>query len=685
MKKTLFAATLVAVLLAAQLALAQSLATDRQVLAPGTWRARTGQATVIASEVRMGGDAGTSLQAWADDQVGSVRHPFPITAPRPRLNSFVTPGFYAGNFNYAPDKPSGANADALLVSSDHARYFRSQALIGRGWGTVWTRVSNVCRDPCTAPVWGPWAEHDLDEGVRTGSLEAFEAALRRRLPIADVSIRLGVANAAARLPGSPALPSETGDVEIVARVGAGAEYRVPLSDLQDVDAARHSDQLTVSNSIEWTGGSVTYRLARESLAGQDRFLFSASDVGTYALRIWQEVIDLQPWARRGSDLVPGSALAADQRLPAPAAGQALRWNATATAVENFAAGAGGLSQAQVDARVVAGTQPWARSSPTGRIPESFLPAKADDVLDAFDLAGWATEGSNATEDAALARVRSPALPTLAQARGFTYVDGTYLAVGPSVLPGWLTVRVPAALWDDVAGDELRLVGTYNPDDPSDLGDVEISSDWTLLGASADGTSYRYYTRRFTGLPAGHHVVQRYSPFRLDSDKVQVSVPYTSVSGRPQVTTLRDRAALTGLFVTSSGADKLTSLAGLGYDLDDAASGEARAEITFTISTPSDSQISFESGATVRTDTSSQFTFLSTLKSLSDWVPGGVSAGHQLGEDILVYRGATQIGSIAFFLGHDASNNLGYAIRYDGDSGTYTFSISTTLTMTVWST
>lgn len=680
MKRKLWAAMLAAILLlcAAQLAPAQ-LATDRQVLAPGTWRARTGQATVIADEVRM--TTGASLQAWANAQVGSARHPFSIST-NPRLDSYVTPGLYAGNFYYAPDKPSGSNADSLFVSADYARYFRSQALIGRGWGTVWTRVSTACPDPCTAPVWGPWTEHDLDEAVQIENLEAFEAGLRRRLPIADVSIRLGVANAAARLPGSPALPSETGDVEIVAQVGAGKEYRIPLSDLQDVDGARQSDQLTVSNSIEWTAGGVTYRLARESLAGQDRFLFSASDVGTYALRVWQEVIDLQPWARRGSDLVPGTALAADQRLPAPAAGQALRWNAAATAVENFAPGAGGLSQAQVDARVVAGTQPWARSSPTGRIPESFLPAKADDVLDAFDLAGWATEGSNAAEDAALARVRSPALPTLTQARGFTYAGGTYLAVGPSVLPGWLTVRVPAALWDDV--DELRLVGTYT-DDPSDMGDVEPSSGWTLLGTSADGTSYRYYTRRFTGLPAGHHVVQRYSPFRLDSDRVQVSVPYTSVSGRPQVTTLRDRGALVGLAVTSSAADKLTSLTGLGYDLDDAASGEARAEITFTISTPSDSQISFEPGATVRTDTSSQFTFISTLKALADWVPGGVSAGHQLGEDLLVYRGATQIGSIAFFLGHDADDNLGYAIRYDGDSGAYTFSIATTLTMTVWST
>ena len=685
MKRKLWAAMLAAILLcAAQLAPAQTLATDRQVLAPGTWRARTGQATVIASEVRMGGDAGTSLQAWADDQVGTARHPFLIRSAVD-LDSYIVPGLYSGRFqNDVSSRPTSDAVTVLFVTTTADGAYRSQALIERGWDVVWTRRSSRCSAPCTATsiVWGSWDKHALGEAVQIERLEAFEAGLRRRLPIADVSIRLGVANAAARLPGSPALPSETGDVEIVAQVGAGTEYRIPLSDLQDVDAARQSDQLTVSNSIEWTAGGVTYRLARESLAGQDRFLFSASDVGTYALRVWQEVIDLQPWARRGSDLVPGTALAADQRLPAPAAGQALRWNAAATAVENFAPGAGGLSQAQVDARVVAGTQPWARSSPTGRIPESFLPAKADDVLDAFDLAGWATEGSNAAEDAALARVRSPALPTLAQARGFTYAGGTYLAVGPSVLPGWLTVRVPAALWDDV--DELRLVGTYT-DDPSDMGDVELSSGWTLLGASADSTSYRYYTRRFTGLPAGHHVVQRYSPFRLDSDRVQVSVPYTSVSGRPQVTTLRDRGALVGLAVTSSAADKLTSLTGLGYDLDDAASGEARAEITFTISTPSDSQISFEPGATVRTDTSSQFTFISTLKALADWVPGGVSAGHQLGEDLLVYRGATQIGSIAFFLGHDADDNLGYAIRYDGDSGAYTFSIATTLTMTVWST
>lgn len=173
-----WAAMLAAVLLllcAAQLAPAQTLATDRQVLAPGTWRARTGQATVIADEVRM--TTGASLQAWANAQVGTVSNPINITSA-PRLDTYIKPGVYSGDFHGAPDKPAGATADTLFVSADHALYYRAQALIGRGWSTVWTRrTAPACPDPCTSPTWTAWVTHDLSTtGLTADQVEAAIAA-----------------------------------------------------------------------------------------------------------------------------------------------------------------------------------------------------------------------------------------------------------------------------------------------------------------------------------------------------------------------------------------------------------------------------------------------------------------------------------------------------------------------------
>ena len=175
----LWAAMLAAILLcAAQLAPAQTLATDRQVLAPGTWRARTGQATVIADEVRM--TTGASLQAWANAQVGTAVNPFLITTA-PRLDTYIKPGIYFGDFYNALDKPTGAVADTLWVSADYGLYYRGQALIGRGWTAVWTRRTNRCPDPCVSPTWTAWVMHDLSTtGLTADQVEAAIAAQEGR-------------------------------------------------------------------------------------------------------------------------------------------------------------------------------------------------------------------------------------------------------------------------------------------------------------------------------------------------------------------------------------------------------------------------------------------------------------------------------------------------------------------------
>ena len=174
MRKTPFAATLVAVLLGAQLALAQSLATDRQVLAPGTWRARTGQATVIADEVRM--TTGASLQAWANAQVGTVSNPRQLTITTTEqvdMDTLTTPGVYVGRFDLAANAPASSTGVVLWVTKvplETTGSFRAQqALIARGWTTVWTRGKRG--------VWAPWAEHDLSTtGLTADQVAAAIAA-----------------------------------------------------------------------------------------------------------------------------------------------------------------------------------------------------------------------------------------------------------------------------------------------------------------------------------------------------------------------------------------------------------------------------------------------------------------------------------------------------------------------------
>ena len=178
-RNKLWAAMLAAILLcAAQLASAQTLATDRQVLAPGTWRARTGQATVLAAEVRMGD--GSPLQTWADAQAGSAAapHQITITDSTTDIDEYRTSGIYIGRWDLAAGTPTGAQAGVLWVTSAPTRLANGtysnrpqQALIGAGWTKVWTRARRG--------NWSAWAEHDLaaQEGQQSADVLAAILAL----------------------------------------------------------------------------------------------------------------------------------------------------------------------------------------------------------------------------------------------------------------------------------------------------------------------------------------------------------------------------------------------------------------------------------------------------------------------------------------------------------------------------
>ena len=185
-------AALIAALLAlimGETAAGQTLATDRQVLAPGTWRARTGQAAVLSTEVRM--DDGSPLQTWADDQAGSVSQPvqLTITSTRPwtDLDDLISPGLYTGRFELAVSIPAGSRGAALWVQISEQRYL-SQALIARGWTTVWTRSADCGPVACSAGslTWSAWAEHDLAAVGLTSAQVAAAIAAQEGQQSADV-------------------------------------------------------------------------------------------------------------------------------------------------------------------------------------------------------------------------------------------------------------------------------------------------------------------------------------------------------------------------------------------------------------------------------------------------------------------------------------------------------------------
>ena len=177
MKRKLWAAMLAAILLcAAPLASAQTLATDRQVLAPGTWRARTGQATVLAAEVRMAD--GSPLQSWADAQAGSAAapHQLTITDSTTNIDDYRTPGIYIGRWDLAAGVPTDAQSGVLWVTNaptqlagDTYGNRPQQALIEAGWTKVWTRARRG--------NWSAWVEHDLTAtGLTADQVRALIAA-----------------------------------------------------------------------------------------------------------------------------------------------------------------------------------------------------------------------------------------------------------------------------------------------------------------------------------------------------------------------------------------------------------------------------------------------------------------------------------------------------------------------------
>ena len=489
----------------------------------------------------------------------------------------------------------------------------------------------------------------IDANPRVTSLSRFEAALRKTTVISGpAAFTVASPNAAVAISGS--VPGAEADRELVVAVAGSSTQTFQLSSFAGKDAAAAAITLTDANSVKWMAGTVTYRLGHTAAGG---FVASASTAGTYTITLTDSRIDLETWARRNGEQIPAN------RLP----------------------NGGGLTQGQVDARI----ESFARAGTTTRVPESHLPTDLDHLLDALADGGWSTEGNNAAEDAWIAQVASPTEPTIGAARGYTYASATWERTGSTITPAWLTVRVPAGLKDEVAAGNLRLIADYN-NDPDDMGDVAVSSGWIHVGNSTDD-AYRYYIQRFTGVPAGTNIVQRYTRFRIDRTKLDTGVPAGEAGDDGKVLAYHPggneweelpilhgiqrlhSGTIPGLSITNLGnvRNQTINLFSPAFDLDDNGRGEFHVQGVLTISTRSHSTVGWNDGGNDLSEQISGYVFASVLSAAADFVTAGAVEGVKVGK-VDLYKGSAKQGEVSLWLVHNSDNHVGAVLDYEPETG-----------------
>ncbi len=177
---------------------------------------------------------------------------------------------------------------------------------------------------------------------------------------------------------------------------------------------------------------------------------------------------------------------------------------------------GGLTQAQVDARVTAGVQDWAEAGSKTRLVESKLPAKLDDFLDASSDGGWKDEGASAVDNIWVSTTRPTATkPSLVTATGYTYAQT--LQIAPAVSNVYHAIRVP----NDYDTDDTEL--RYAVFETGDLPEYSYAfSAWEFLGTSGGMSYYVVHIPAADNIAPGNIVrVQNYKPFTIDGDKVSL--------------------------------------------------------------------------------------------------------------------------------------------------------------------
>ena len=571
----------------------------------------------------------------------------------------------AGNTDPIPaakltNAPSGGDTSGGSGAALDEIFNGSEVVITTGTSAgVWTGWTDVLEHTITASQAGMnilFANtHGISDSGDGGGDRIYSdlQVLRQRTGETDLmklDLRGYVRNAGNFHGGQPQPPNETNEASRHSTVSAVVACELNTGDTIKVQVRALSQ--TASETMRFAASSETAR-------NQSMQLLTLGGGGGSGGLDRNTVLGLiSDWAEAGN----AAAIPAGKLANAPGLAQ--------TAVDGrIRAVAPGIATTQANAQIVARVETFAQDGNNARITEAKLPQKLDDLLDATDEAGWVDAGSNPqtapwVSQAVYVNQRPPNPQTVTYVRSWDYPF-------TALRNRYILVRVPDGA--PSPGDNMRL-NVGERDEGVDL--ASSSSDWVFLSRIG---SNRYYSAPFAMSPVGADMrVQLYDPFHLDPDKIDNVLPEGGANGQLlgrsggraawesyRVKQVHDGPGA-GLAIQNTNSTVNSAFNAFTFDLDDADKqrGYVAVEVELTMSSPSSPQLGF-GAAGVLTARWTDVVFVSTLRRLATWLLGTQSTWLKVGSGVQVNQGGTDLGPVDMYLGKNASNEMGYFMRYRG--------------------
>ena len=313
-------------------------------------------------------------------------------------------------------------------------------------------------------------------------------------------------------------------------------------------------------------------------------------------------------------------------------------------------------------------------------------AHQDAVFDAF----LGNDESTDSTTIQVAPTNYAAQPTASELTGIA--DSAWVfsqEQSPAVAVGrWLAMRVPVAEKAAVDGGGRDLSITESEGLYADY----TSSGWTEVTSNATHVFYAVQTTGpalSNGVPEGAvYKVREYHELGLKASRIDVEQWKRALNAdqRLAITQLHTGAGI-GISVTSLGASPqpnlLTNLGTLNISGSVLGIIEVQATLSFTGATvPTNLRITEVLGGHADAGTSARLTGWASLSALraSTVYARATGGGIRVGQ-WYVFSGSTRVGRLRLFLARDTTGQLGYYLRYVGDSGrgiTGSFAVSLTL-------
>lgn len=322
----------------------------------------------------------------------------------------------------------------------------------------------------------------------------------------------------------------------------------------------------------------------------------------------------------------------------------------------------GQTAAQVLASIVARVSAWARG--VGRIPESALPPKADDFIDALSEDGYKAEGNVAADNAFVSSHWSTvAKPDNIENSPFAYVH--QFENSPRYTNVFAAIRVPNKLTPQRIKMRLAVLADgytlYVP-----------REDWVLVEVVGMET---YYTAPVADAPVGATVnVERYIPFTLDGPAVGVqdwatvggpAIPADRVLGNNGFQVVQN--GVIGLAINSD-RDSIGPRTSFDVNTTIGASEQGVLAVTTEWLIPSSSASQFRVS---RGQRSTQRYLFSELRASAD-ADNSATTGLRLSGAQLIHVSTTDgtiQGNVAIRVARQASNELVFVMTYDASQST----------------